>query len=366
MDLLNGKIRPMYFRLLTAAVGSALVISIFGTVDSMMVGRYHGPTGTAALAVFSPIWGFVYSLGILVGIGGSVLFANLRGQQRAKLSNEYFTLSILLGILLSIAAMVLVGLYNEPMFRFFGADDELLHLAQQYLKPIWFAIPCCVFSDLLSAFLRNDDRANLAMWAVIVGGIFNMFGDYFFVFTLDMGIFGAGLATATGLYISNGIMLTHFLTKRSTLRFTKLSAPFVKIWRIFANGFSAALSDFSMGIFTILFNRQIMRYLNADALAVYGILVQVSAFAQCCAYGAGQAAQPIISQNHGAKQPNRIRECLRLGLYTSAAFGFLWFAAPELFPNAFVYLFMAPTPPGTGNCPRHHPDLQYLLPAALL
>lgn len=343
MDILYGKIKPMYFKLLVAAAGSSMVASIFGMVDAMMVGRYHGPAGTAALAVFNPMWSFVYSLGILAGIGGSVIFANLRGMEKKDESNEYFTTSVVLGIMLSIVAMVIIALFNEPLFRFFGADDELLRLAKQYLKPVWFAIPCCVFSNIQSAYLRNDGNANLAMGAVLIGGIFNVFGDYFFVFTMDMGITGAGLATAIGLYISNIIMLSHYFTKKNTLYFIKPTSWISNIGKISKNGFSTAISDLSMGIITILFNRQIMKYLGADALSVYGIITQIVAFAQCCAYGAGQAAQPIISQNHGAGKPDRIIKCLKYGLCTCAVFGIIWTSLVEFIPNMFVNFFMTPT-----------------------
>ncbi len=343
MDVLNGRIRPIYCRLLFAAVGSSLVSSVFAMVDAMMVGRYHGPAGTAALAVFNPIWAIVFSLGILAGVGGSVLFANLRGSNEWEASNEYFTVSVVFGLVLSAVAMVGIGLFYGPMFRLFGADQQLLELARAYLTPIWFAIPCCVFSNLQAAYLRNDGNASLAMTAVVIAGIFNMLGDYFFVFALDMGIFGAGLATAIGLYVSNLIMLTHFFRKKNTLRLVKVHRPLAKIGRICATGFSTALSDLSMGLISILFNNQIMGYLGTDALAVYGILTQVVAFAQCCAYGAGQAAQPIISQNHGAGKPDRIRQCLKYGLITCLAFGLFWTALAEVRPNLFVYLFMEPT-----------------------
>ena len=81
-----------------------------------------------------------------------------------------------------------------------------------------------------------------------------------------------------------------------------------------------------MGILTVLFNRQIMRYLGADALAIYGPIIQVSTFVQCCAYSVGQAAQPIISTNFGAGRGDRIRETLRLALWTTAFFGVFWTA----------------------------------------
>lgn len=344
MDLLKSKVKPMYFKYLVAASGSAMVASIFGMIDAMMVGKYHGPSGNAALAVFNPLWSIIYCLGFLAGIGGSVLFATSRGKGEENTAQQYFTLSVIYGIALSVLAMVGIGLFQEPLFRFFGADDELLVLAKQYLIPIFFAIPCCVFSNILSAYLRNDGNPTLATKAVIVGGMFNAFGDYFCVFILDMGILGAGLATAIGQYIAIFIMLIHFAGKKNTLRFVKLTDTFDKLRNITVTGFSTAINDLAMGIIGILFNRQIMTYLGSDALAVYGVITQITAFAQCLAYGAGQAGQPIISQNYGAGQHNRIKECLKYGLYTCAGMGIFWVIAMLIFPNAIMKFFMNPTP----------------------
>lgn len=351
MDLLRGKIRPLYFKFLFAASGSAMVASIFGIVDAMMVGQYHGPIGTAALAVFSPLWSIIFCLGLLSGIGGSVLFANCRGGGRESDAQAYFTVSVFYGAALSAAAMVGIGAFQDPLFRFFGADAEMLRLAKLYLKPILFAIPCCVFSNILSAYLRNDGNPDLATAAVLAGGVFNCVGDYICVFVLDMGIFGAGLATAIGQYVGIFIMLLHFFQKKNTLRFVRPSGALRKLGSITVNGVSTAVADLAMGIIGILFNRQIMRYLGSDALSVYGVLAQVMPFAQCLSYGAGQAAQPIISQNYGAGQFGRIRECLKYGLLTSAAMGVLWVAAMLLFPDWILNFFMTPTPAVAGIAP---------------
>ena len=344
MDLLKSDIKPIYLRYLAAASGSAVVASVFGVVDAMMVGQYHGPAGNAALAVFNPIWSIVFCLGLLAGIGGSVLFASSRGRGDEQSAQEYFTLSVLWGVLLSAVAVAGIGLYQEQLFRFFGADDELLALAKRYLKPILFAIPCCVFSNILSAALRNDGNPGLATKAVIAGGIFNMIGDYYLVFVRDMGISGAGLATALAQFVTIGIMLLHFVGRKNTLRIVRPTCCLRKMGAIAVNGFSTAISDLALGIIGILFNRQIMRYLGTDALAVYGIITQVTAFVQCMAYGIGQAAQPIISQNYGAGNFGRIRQCLKYALYTSAAFGVFWTLAMLLMPTPLVYLFMTPTP----------------------
>ena len=99
-----------------------------------------------------------------------------------------------------------------------------------------------------------------------------------------------------------------------------------------------------MGILTVLFNRQIMRYLGANALAVYGPIINVSTFVQCCAYSVGQAAQPLISTNYGAGKGRRIRETLGLALWTTAVFGIFWTTLSLLFPNLYIRIFMNPTP----------------------
>lgn len=344
MDILKDRIKPLYFKYLVAASGSAMVASIFGMVDAMMVGQYHGPTGTAALAVFSPLWSIIYCLGLLSGIGGSVLFANHRGRGEEDDAQQYFTLSVAYGIVLSALAMAGIGAFQEPLFRFFGADAELLVLAKLYLKPILFAIPCCVFSNILSAYLRNDNNPALATKAVMIGGIFNAVGDYVCVFVLDMGILGAGLATAAAQYVVIAIMLTHFVSRKNTLRMVKPEAALGKISMISVNGFSTAVSDLAMGIIGILFNRQIMKYLGSDALAVYGIITQVTAFGQCIAYGTGQAAQPIISQNYGAGYGHRIRECVKYSLYTCLGMGLVWLGLMMAFPGAIMNFFMDTTP----------------------
>lgn len=344
MDLLNCKIKPIYFKYLAAASGSAVIGAFFGMVDAMVVGKYHGPIGNAALAVFSPFWSIIFCLGFLAGIGGSVLFANHRGKKDEQTAQEYFTLSIIYGILLSAIAMFFIGLFQDKLFRFFGADDELLPLAKLYMKPILYAIPCCIFSNILSAYLRNDNNPTLATVAAVSGGIFNCVGDFLLVFVFDMGIFGAALATAIGQFITILIMLTHFLRKKNTLRFVKPTNIFKKVRSISVAGFSTAIGDLALGIICILFNRQIMAHLGANALAVYGVTTQVTSFAQGIAYGAGQAAQPIISQNHGAKQYDRIKECLKYGVITSLCMGVFWVGLMLLFPNAVMNFFMNPTP----------------------
>lgn len=280
MDFLNGNIKTLYFKYLAAAFGSALITSIYSIVDMAMVGQYHGPEGAAALAVVAPVWNIIYSLGLLMGIGGSVLFGTIRGkeEQGVKRSNEYFTLSIAGAVVLALAAWILIACFDRPLLIFFGAEGHTLTLAREYVLPIKFVIPCFLFTQTLAAWLRNDGNPGRATAGVLSGGIFNIFGDYFFVFVCDMGAFGAGLATAAGTVIS-----------------------------------------------------------------IYGVIVNVSTFVQCCGYSVGQASQPIFSTNFGAGKGERIRETLKYALGTTTFFGIFWVLLCMAIPNQFIRIFMSPT-----------------------
>ena len=345
MNLLNGKIRSLYFKYLAAAFGSAMITSVYSIVDTAMVGQYHGPEGTAALAVVAPVWNIIYSLGLLMGIGGSVIFSTKRGSEKSSGSeNQYFTSAVIGAVFLSILAWIGVMTFERPILTFFGADESLLALAQEYMRPIKYVFPLFLFNQMLAAFLRNDKSPGLATLGVLSGGIFNVFGDYFFVFTCDMGIYGAGLATAIGSGISFLVMMTHFISRKNTLRLVKPEKLAHKLREITVTGFSTFFVDAAMGILTVLFNRQIMKYLGADALAIYGPIIQVSTFVQCCAYSVGQAVQPIVSTNFGAEKGERIRETLRLALLTTAFFGVFWTVLSMACPNVYMRIFMAPTP----------------------
>ena len=343
-NLLTDQIRPIYFKYL-AAFGSVLISSIYGVVDAAMVGQCQGPTGTAALAVVAPVWNIIYSLGLLTGIGGSVLFSTMRGQaaDNEKKSNEYFSAAVIGTVILAALTWVAVIFFDWQFLTLFGAEETLLPLAREYLFPIKFVVPSFLFTQLMAAFLRNDGAPALATKSVLFGGVFNVFGDHFFVFTLDMGIMGAGIATAMGSVFSLLMMLTHFFKKKNTLHLEKPTQPPAKLRAIGTTGIMNALKEVAMGILTMFVNRQFRNYTGSDARSVYGMIINISAFVQCCAYSIGQASQPIISVNYGAGEAHRIGEILKYALGTAAVFGVVWTLAAELVPNGFVRIFITPT-----------------------
>lgn len=343
-DFLHGDLKKIYLKYLAASFGSAFASSIYGVVDMVMVGQYHGPSGSAAMAIIAPIWNILYSFGLLAGIGGSVLFSAARGKGKSRQEqNECFTAAFLLTILFSLILWAALNIYEIPLLKMFGASEELLPLAQKYLMPVRYTAPIFLFTQFLASFLRNDGAASLATKAVMLGGIVNVFGDYILVFPCNLGILGAAYATVGSAAVSVLVMLTHFTHEEHALHLVRPAHLFETCRRIISTGFSTFFIDIAMGFITMLFNRQIMRYLNADALAVYGIIVNLSTFVQCCAYGVGQASQPLLSVNFAAGQKDRIHQLLKYNLLTIAIISAIWIFLTLAFPNGFVKLFMSPT-----------------------
>lgn len=344
MNLLTDRLPPVFRRYLVAAFGSTTVAAVYGIVDMIAVGQSQGPNGVAALAVVLPFWTIIYAFGLMMGIGGGVLFGKLKGKMCARIekANEYFTSAVIFGLGVGLLVQVCVFAWEREIFTAFGARGPVLELALDYVRPLKWLLPFFLFTQLLGGFLRNDNAPNLAMAAVLAGGALNVFGDWFFVFPLGWGMFGAGLATGLGAALTVCIQCLHFF-RPHTLALRRPSVPFFKMKTIFVVGFSAFFFDLSIGIVTVLFNRQILALVGDAALAVFGVQQTIVMMAQCCAYAVGQSAQPILSINLGAGLLGRVRETRRLALTAVAAVSAVWFLLPEAFPNAFVRLFMKPT-----------------------
>ena len=343
MEMTEKPIKPLYFKYLAAAFGSALVGAVYTLVDMAMIGQYAGPTGTAAITLVMPVWSFICSLGILTGIGGSVLYSNARGEGSIKKANAMFTAGVAATTGIAAVIWLLMLFFDRQLLALLGSEGALMDIGLEYLRPLKAVIPVFIFSQMLAAFLRNDNDPGLATFAVVFTSLLNIVGDYLLTFTFDMGVYGAALATALSNLISVAIMLTHFLKKKNTLRFVKPQRLLHTCGRILSIGFSVFFVDLAMGIMTMLYNRRILGLLNHDALSVFGAIASLTTVVQCCSYSIGQAAQPILSANFGAGKMDRVRKVLKYGIVTALAFGAFWTVVTLALPTTIIRLFMDAT-----------------------
>ena len=150
-------------------------------------------------------------------------------------------------------------------------------------------------------------------------------------------------ATFLGQVISVALLLVHFFRKKNTLRFVRPARVWEDLKGVCSVGFSPFIVDISLGVTIAIFNNQIIRLSDAEHLAIYGVISNCIVLFQCLFYGVGQAAQPIISINHGAHKGDRVRQLVRLSLGTAVVMGVLFCGVTELFPRAIIRMFMDAT-----------------------
>ena len=331
----------VFLKYLFSGIGSAVMVSVYSIVDCIMVGQYEGADGMAALAVITPVWTIIISLGLLFGVGGSVIFAKLRGEGDKRSADEIFTITMMGVAVVAAIAWAAIAFGDAALLKLAGANDAILPLAQRYLKWLKFVVPLFTLGQVLAAFLRNDGAPALAMIATVSGGLFNIAGDYLLVFVADMGIEGAGLSTGIGQTLAFCIMCSHFFSKRNTLRLVKPRNFFPRLAKIAATGFPSFVVDIAVGLLSIVFNNQIMKYLGETELAVYGVIININLVAQYMSYGVGQAIQPIVSRSYGAGEHTPIRKTTLYGAISAGAVAALFLALCEAAPMPIMRIFIS-------------------------
>lgn len=345
MEFVSGNLNRHFLRYLFTSLGSAIVMSIYTSVDIICVGHYCGPDGSAAISCVNPLWSIMIALGLLLGVGGSVWMSARRGAGEEREADSYFSVALIVALILSLALMLVYLFLREPLLRFFGADDELLPYAMEYAQWLAWAAPIFLMGTMLPHLIRNDGAPGICAASTLTGGVVNIAGDIYFVFDfgLGMGMSGAGLATALGELVALCILCSYFLRQRCGLRLRRTGNVAVILRRICASGFAPAIVDLTFGITVILFNRQIMRCAGTAELAVFGTVANIAVLFQSLFYGVGQAVQPITSTNYGAGKGERVAQMRRIYLVTTGIMGVFFCAATLLLPRQLLNIYMAVT-----------------------
>ncbi len=309
----------------------------------IVVGQYEGTVGAAAMACIAPFWPMFCCVSILFGLSGSVLFSKAKGEQNESEARQSFTAAtVLLGVVTLVIWLSII-FFDEWYLRLFGADDSIVPLAMRYMKWLKWGVPLYPAGLFLGMFVRSDGSPGLAGGSVIVGGILNIVGDFVLTFTFDLGIEGAAIASVVGQLVADIILLSHFFKTRNTLRFGKVKEFARRTKEILALGFPPFIGDISMSFLVILFNNQVMRYFGPTELAIYGIGSNIFSTFQTFSYGIGNAAQPIMAQNLGAKKYDRVHKTAWLGIRTSLILSAALTAIMLLFPTQITRIYMSAT-----------------------
>ena len=342
-DLLNDNVKKLFFRYLIPSVSATLVTSIYVLADTIFIGKGISDTAVVALNIIIPLFSLYFGMGLLFGVGGSVLLSVAKGQGNEKKANTYFTVAFIANGIASLIFLIINLVAFDQIAYLLGASETTIGYIREYGMYFIWGIPFFCFSSFLQAFVRNDKAPKLSMIAVISGGVINIIIDYVFIYIFDMGMGGASLATVFGSVVSCIILSTHFLSKSNTLHLVKQGLHLRYFGDVTKNGFSSFLIEMSSGIVIFIFNNRVLHYIGDVGVTVYSIISNTAIIVSSLSNGISQAAQPLLALNYGAGKYDRINQVKRLGLVFSFATGIVFAVVGFCFPEFVVGLFIHPS-----------------------
>ncbi len=295
-------------------VSGMIGLSCYILADTFFVATGLGADGLAALNLAIPVYSLVHGTGLMLGMGGATRYAIFRGQGADSNGNRVFFVTLCLSVCF-MAAYMSSGLFlSEKIASFLGADEAVFSMTETYLKVILLFAPAFLLNDILLCFVRNDGNPRLSMTAMLTGSMSNILLDYIFIFPMNMGIFGAVLATGMAPLISMAVMSSYFIRKKNHFR------PERGEWRaampgsIFSLGFPSLVTEVSSGLVIVVFNMIILRLQGNTGVAAYGVIANISLVVIAVYTGVAQGMQPILSRSYGRGRMDESRYTFFFGI----------------------------------------------------
>ena len=344
-ELGTEKISKLLIKQAVPASIGILVMSLNMIIDTILVGQWIGIMAMAAITVVLPIAFLIASIGMGIGIGGSSIISRALGAHKIDKAFKTFGNQIMLTIGLS-GIFVGIGIYFcFPILQLFGAHGTIVAPATEYFHVVLYGVPFFAFAMMGNPILRAIGQAKIAMYAMMISATVNIVLDIICIKFLDLGMFGAGLATAISYAASGVFILGFFISSKSTLRIsTEHFIPNSKIiTEIISLGGITMIRQGAISLLLIILNYTLFKYGGEIAIAVYGIINRVMMFALFPVLGVTQGFLPIAGFNHGSNDFQRVKESIKTSIIYGTGIALLIFMVIVLFPSNIVEVF-------TKNC----------------
>lgn len=301
---------------------SMLVTNIYNMADTYFVGTL-GESAQAATGVLFTVQAIMQGIAFMLGHGGGTFIARALAEKDSETATTYISSGFFLGGILGLLIMGFGLLFLEPLVRFLGSTETIVPYAKSYGFWILMAAPFIICSFILNNGLRYEGKAFYAMFGLTAGGILNIVGDYILVIKLNMGVAGAGLATAASQVISFIILLVMYLKMaQSTIRIRSVSGDWKLYLSICRVGLPSLIRQGLTSVTNGLLNNLTKPFGDA-AIAAMSVVSRYSNFLMCVGLGMGQGFQPVASFNYQAKKYDRVKK----GLLFTTAFGLVFIGA---------------------------------------
>ena len=314
------------------SVAGMVGVSVYVLADTFFISVYAGADGLAVLNLILPVYGLIYAIGSMIGIGSATRYGISKA--KGEKADHYFSQAVAWSVLISIP-FVLLGIFiPDKCLALLGADAGLVAMGETYLQIILMASPFFMSNYSVTAFARNDHATSIAMAGSLAGSIFNIVFDYIFIFPVGLGFSGAALATAFCPVVTMSVCMTHYLSKKCHIGFKWKKLSLRHLISCCQLGVSAFVGEISSAVIALVFNMLILGITGSIGVAAYGIVANLSIVGMSILNGLAQGVQPLISESYGKGNQKTVRKLLRWGLNSALVV--------EIVMVVFVWVFTDP------------------------
>ena len=336
-------IGKLLMKLALPTVSAQIINMLYNIVDRIYIGHIPevGATALTGVGVCMPLIMIVSAFAALIGYGGAPRASIFMGQNdkdsAEKTLGNCFTSQLIISVLLTLALLI----WNRDLLLAFGASENTIQYSVAYMNIYAIGTIFVQITLGMNAFITAQGFAKTGMLSVLIGAVSNIILDPIFIFAFKMGVRGAALATIISQAISCSWVVIFLLGKKTYLKIKKqnLALQANIILPSLALGLSSFIMQASESVIFVCFNSSLLKYGGDIAVGAMTILTSVMQFAMLPLQGLGQGAQPIISYNFGARNPQRVKSAFKLLLKANLCYSTVLWALVMLFPQLFAAMF---------------------------
>lgn len=316
--------------------------SIYGVVDGVFVSNVVGSDAFAAINLIMPAIMIIGTIGFMIGTGGSATISKTLGEGDSEQANKYFSMFIYLEIILGVIFTVLGVLVLEPVAKFLGADESMMEYCLVYGQILLFGMVAFILQNSFQSFMVVAEKPRFGLGISIASGLTNIVLDFLFIYVFKFGVAGAAWATVTSQIVGAVIPLIYFSRKNSTdLRLGKTKFELSVILKTCANGSSEMVTNLSMSLVNILFNKQLMEYAGADGVSAYGIIMYIGFLFVGTYVGYSVGSAPIIGYHFGAGNKEELKGLLKQSVKLLGIIALVMTALSEVLARPLASIFVS-------------------------
>ncbi len=344
-DLGNKRIGPLLAKLAIPTTIGMLANSLYNVVDTIFIGRGVGTLAIAGIGIVFPIQMIIMAIAQLFGMGAASMVSRSLGKKDFGRASNIVGNSFIASFVFGTFAAIMVFILLNPILRVFGATENILPFARDYLSIVTFGFIYFPFLVSSNNLIRAEGDAKNAMIVMLVAIGLNIILDPIFIFALDMGIKGAAYATIIAQFSGFIYIVLYYILGRSSLKIRMVH--FRMRWLIFKEmvslGFASFVRQVSMSILIIVVNNSLRAYGGDISIAVFSVVNRVVMFITMPLFGIVAGVQPMIGFNYGASNMGRVKGSLKTSVLTTLAIGAVFCIIILAIPSKIIGLFTIDT-----------------------